>query len=173
MVNSKRTKRNLDDFGNKEIDSFSLLVVGEGFQQAVDISRKCSLDVGLHLSLTDPYRSYRKFLWMYFTGQISKTYIYNEWDKQINKFLETGLPLERIDSHHGVHYLPGCWKILIGLMLKYNITYVRNPKRKFCWFCPNPKLWISRIKSWIFYKINKCPFYINPLPYEEELCHIK
>ena len=182
----RKVVRNADDFGlneevnqaiyeklfMEEIDSTSLLVVTKGFNDAIDIIRSSPLiiNVGLHLSLTIPWMSFRRFLFCYFTGQVSKSYIYWAWDKQIRLFLKAGLPLERVDSHHGVHFFPVCWQVLMTLTKKYGIKYVRNPDRRFCWFHYNPKIWISRNKSWVYQKINgKLP----TLPYEEIVCHEK
>lgn len=184
---SKSVVRNADDFGlNKivnravldeyikgNIDTMSLMVTTKGFNDAVKMAHRNELEPALHLSLTTPTRSYRMFLLEYFTSEWNRYRIYDEFDNQIKEFKATGLPLDRIDSHHGVHFLPAVWTVLMALMEKHNITYVRNPPRKFCWFNPNLKLWIGKNKSWLFYHINKMPAGIKPLPYTEEIYHPK
>lgn len=176
--------KNADDFGLShevnqaiveqrfmgQIDCASLMVCTPGLDEAVQLADYYDIPVGLHLSLTTPWISYREFISCWIAGVVDEEMVYWAWDKQINKFLDTGLPLDRVDSHHGVHFFPVCWKPLMRLMKKYKIKYVRNPPRKFCWLHYNPKLWLGKNKSWTFYHINKGG---TPLPYEEHICHPK
>ena len=167
------TITNLDDLGYCWFDTASLLVDGAKFEEAVKMCKSNNIEAGLHITLTEPRMSYCEFLWNYFNGGFSKEWIYQEIERQILEFKKSGLPLNRIDSHHGVHFFPSIWKILMILMRRHNIIYVRNPPRKFCWFNINPKIWISRNKSWLFYKINKHAKGTRPLKYKENICHLK
>ncbi len=164
--------KNLDDFGFYWFNSVSIMTEGTHFEWAVDFAKKTNMRIGLHLTLTEPRMSFRTFLRRYFTGKIKRNWIYWEWDRQI-KIFKGSLPLHRVDSHHGVHYFPACWDILMILMKKHKITFVRNPPRKICWFHPNIKIWISRNKAWLFWKINKQEPWTKPLPYKEEIWHLK
>lgn len=184
---SKQMVRNADDFGlnkqvnnailndysNNLIDCASLMVTTKGFKEAVKLTYKNNIDTGLHLTLTTPWITYRVFIINWILGNIKSEWVYEKWDYQIKEYLATGLKLDRIDSHHGVHFYPVCWNPLMILMKKYKITYVRNPPRKFCWFNFNLKLWLGKNKSWLFYHINKLPEGIKSLPYKENICHPK
>lgn len=175
-------KINADDFGinlattakianaylKGEVDSVSLMVVSPYLKEAVSTIKEYNIPCGLHLSLTYPWMSYRQFLRNYFIGK--ETQIDHILELQILTYLDTGLPLERIDSHHGVHFLPGIWRICMELMEVYKIPYIRNPVRRPCWFCPNPKLLLGKNKSYLFWKINK-QTYGQPLPYKEIIWH--
>ena len=74
-----KVKVNADDYGlspeineavyqKKEVDSVSLIVTTGYYQHALTL--KTFDDTGLHLSLTDPWYSYRQFLLNYFAGKI-------------------------------------------------------------------------------------------------------
>ena len=156
-----KVKVNVDDFGRQypfslpvpEVAvSYSLMVTGKGFYPAVRLAKELKLDVGLHLDLTDDYLTFVTGLLL---GLVTDDWLYRQIKYQMDKFLETGLELKRIDSHHGVHHIPRVFEILTDLMREYKIPYIRNPRRR-----PNTDIFrplemIASWREWIYYLINK------------------
>lgn len=156
-------------WGRGVVDSVSMIPCCKATKEAVKMAKIHTVDVGLHLFTTYTYRTFLKEYLLF--RLYNKKMLYNLWDIQFKQFLDTGLELERVDSHHGIHFFPACWEVLMQLMKKYNVRYVRNPPRKFCWLHYNPKLWLGKNKSWLFYHINYNE--AQPLPYKEIIWHYK
>ena len=129
---------NADDFGishavNKAVlncflcgslDSATLMVNMPCVEEAVEMSLKNQLSVGLHFNLTlgrpvsDVYKvnslvdtsgsfySRRDFVKRYFLNKISHDDIKLEFIAQANRFMSFGLKLDHIDSHQHIHVLP-------------------------------------------------------------------
>lgn len=156
----KKLVVNADDFGlsndinegiiasytNGIVTSASIMVNGEAFDRAVELSKKNpQLSVGIHLVLVDQkpvlssykvlslinkegafFNDYKRFIRKYFWGQIKLSEIRNEFDAQIRKALDSGLDISHINSHQHLHILPGILKVTIELAIKYNIKWIRN-----------------------------------------------
>ena len=52
--------------------------------------------------------------------------IYDEWDAQIRLTIEHDIPVSHIDGHHHIHAFYPFRDILVQLLSKYHIPYVRN-----------------------------------------------
>lgn len=178
--------RNADDFGLNtkinqaiikahqmgKIDAVSLMINREGSEEAIKYClQHPELNVGLHLT-PGKCETYKQFLKHYFKNGIIVSWgLAINWNTQFQMIKNTGLKVNRVDSHFGVHFFPKLWLLLMILMIHYEFIYVRNPPRPFCWYHPNGKIWIGKNKSWLFYHINKNIH--NPLPYREIICHPK
>ena len=129
---------NADDFGishavNKAVlncflygslDSATLMVNMPCVEEAVEMSLKNQLSVGLHFNLTlgkpvsevcnveslvnkdGDFYSRRDFVKRYFLNKISHDDIKLEFFAQVNRFMSFGLKLDHIDSHQHIHVLP-------------------------------------------------------------------
>jgi len=163
-MDEQTNKAILEEFLSGNITSASLMVNREGSKQAIRMAQELELDVGLHLELTTEYI---RFFVDYFLGLERPDEIYLSIKQQIEKFIATGLPLNRIDSHLGVHFFPGIWKIIQSLMTAYKITHVRNPIRKLYFNVFNIKRFIHDNIQWLFFKLNSNRF--QSMPYMVEL----
>ena len=124
----------------------SLLVTGECASEAVVLAReRPQLATGLHLALCDatsasppgaipdlvtpdgrfpasPGRTGMVY-WIWRRrrgGQLEK-----EIRAQVERYLETGLPLDHVDGHHHLHMHPVVFDILLRCMEDYKIPWVR------------------------------------------------
>lgn len=138
------------------VTSTSLIAVGEGFFNAVQLIKKNPLiDVGAHLTLTeesailskqeiptlvDDFGKFRKntyqFFYDYMRKRILKNEVKKEFEAQIEKIYNSGIKISHIDSHQHVHLLPDILDIILELAKKYGITYIR---------CPNERIEFSNI----------------------------
>lgn len=56
--------------------------------------------------------------------------VYREWDAQIQKILDTGLPVTHIDGHQHMHMWNHFFPIALTLAKKYHISCMRVPDEK-------------------------------------------
>ncbi|HEX5773968.1 MAG TPA: hopanoid biosynthesis-associated protein HpnK [Geomobilimonas sp.] len=150
---------NADDFGlscgaNRAIikawregilTSASLMVRGEGFDEAVALARENpGLQVGLHLTLVQgrgvlPYEKFPSIVdsagnftndpvhagMRYFFIKPLHKQLREEIEAQITAFLETGIPLSHIDGHLNIHMHPTVFDILQELIPRHGISSFR------------------------------------------------
>lgn len=139
-----------DDFGknpdiNRAVDiaieegiltSASLMVVGDKWEEAVEIAKKKDIDVGLHVSLTEGNSILlnKKInispALFGLSAQFCKetiSWITREISLQFSRFTLTGLPFSHVDSHHHIHIHPKISKILIRNCQTYKIKSLRIP----------------------------------------------
>ncbi len=130
------------------ISSTSIMASGLAFDEAVLLAKQTpTLGVGVHLTLVGAEQtvcppadipslvndtgqlaaSYGQFLPRYFSGQIRLAEISRELTAQIEKVLESGLPITHFDSHQHMHVVPGIDDIVIELARRYQVTAVRIP----------------------------------------------
>lgn len=143
---------NADDFGyskginygiieahrNGIVNSTTMMMNMPGVSHAVDLAKENpNLKVGIHLVLTcgKPlltdvptlvdqdgfFKKNRDIL----ESNISLEELEREWTAQVEKFLETGLTLTHIDSHHHVHTVPRFLPIVQKLSKKFNLSVRR------------------------------------------------
>jgi len=143
---------NADDFGyskginygiieahrNGIVNSTTMMMNMPGVSHAVGLAKENpNLKVGIHLVLTcgKPlltdvptlvdqdgfFKKNRDIL----ESNISLEELEREWTAQVEKFLETGLTLTHIDSHHHVHTVPRFLPIVQKLSKKYNLSVRR------------------------------------------------
>lgn len=144
---------NADDFGltksindgiidahtNGVVNSTTLMMNGNAVDDAVALAKKHpSLHIGIHLVLTwgRPLHTNVPTL-VDETGnftfssiepaEVDAEAVKKEWTKQIEAFLQTGLPLHHIDSHHHVHGWKALEDVIVSLAGKYNVPVRTMP----------------------------------------------
>jgi chitin disaccharide deacetylase len=132
---------------NGILTSASLTVTGDAFEQAVELARSTpSLRIGLHITLLQdlpclpasripdlvcggrfmPTRLMASRHWL--TRPAARRQILFEVRAQLERFLETGLPLDHINGHLHFHIHPWIFSALMQAMDEYGLTqYVRIP----------------------------------------------
>jgi len=133
------------------LTSASIMPNGNSFGHAVTIAKSLpELDIGIHLTLVEEtplsdsnsissiideggnfYPHTSSFFKRYLMGKIDPSHVYRELDLQIQKVLDTGLPISHLDSHQHTHIIPGVYKEVVKLARKYKINAIRRPKEKF------------------------------------------
>ena len=130
------------------VTSASLSAVGQAFEHAVTLCRRCpDLDVGIHLTLveerplTDPSllgglvnrsgrfpKSHTGLVVRSLAGRVSPSAVRRELRAQIDKVLEAGIRPSHLDAHQHVHLLPGIWGAVLALASEYGIPWIRMPR---------------------------------------------
>ncbi len=128
----------------------SLIAAGDAFEAAVDQARAHpSLDLGVHLTLTELrpvsapasvpslladgarfWPSPAAFVRRYLRGAVSLADVEREWDAQIARVVERGLPVSHLDGHQHLHALPHLRAIAVALAQRYGIRFVRRPRER-------------------------------------------
>lgn len=130
------------------LTSTSLMAGGDAFDEAVEMARSMpSLGIGIHLTLVGGIKpvlppsevpsltwdngvfchDYGKLIVRDLEGKISLSEVYAEWDAQIQKIMNTGLPVTHIDGHQHMHMWPHFYPIARDLAKKYHISCMRVP----------------------------------------------
>jgi chitin disaccharide deacetylase len=128
----------------------SLMVTGRAFDDAVDLARaNTSLAVGLHLvvvcggsvlsansipHLVDrnesfPYSPMLTGLRYQFSGAARRE-LKLEIRAQLERFMDTGLPLSHVDGHLHMHMHPVVFDILVDLARDFPIRHIRIPREQ-------------------------------------------
>jgi hopanoid biosynthesis associated protein HpnK len=127
------------------VTSASLMATGEAFEEAVMAAREHpELSVGLHLALIEgasvlaPERipslvgadghfppSLRAFLTGWALGQIRLAEIQREFEAQVEKALDYGVRIDKLDSHMHIHLLPGILQVVLAVARRYRIRWIR------------------------------------------------
>ena len=131
------------------LTSASLMVNGDGCQEAVALAREHpNLGVGLHLVLSagkatlppgdlpdlvdregdflaNPIMAGMKY---YFARKRLYDQLKAEITAQLEKFSQTGLPLDHINGHVNIHLHPVILKILIEIAPKFHLAAIRIPQ---------------------------------------------
>ena len=119
------------------LTSATLMTNTPGFEHAVKLAKENpQLGVGVHLvltflkplrndvpSLVDEKGNFHKQD-IHHTGEmnVEADELYQEWDTQIQKFIEAGLTPTHLDSHHHVHsYNEKYYKVFLKLAKKYDL----------------------------------------------------
>lgn len=130
------------------LTSTSLMAGGDAFDEAVEMARSMpSLGIGIHLTLVGGIKpvlppsevpsltwdngvfchDYGKLIVRDLEGKISLSEVYAEWDAQIQKIINTGLPVTHMDGHQHMHMWPHFYPIARDLAKKYHISCMRVP----------------------------------------------
>lgn len=130
------------------LTSTSLMAGGDAFDEAVEMARSMpSLGIGIHLTLVGGIKpvlppsevpsltwdngvfchDYGKLIVRDLEGKISLSEVYAEWDAQIQKVMNTGLPVTHMDGHQHMHMWPHFYPIARDLAKKYHISCMRVP----------------------------------------------
>ena len=130
------------------LTSTSLMAGGDAFDEAVEMARSMpSLGIGVHLTLVGGIKpvlppsevpsltwdngvfchDYGKLIVRDLEGKISLSEVYAEWDAQIQKIMNTGLPVTHMDGHQHMHMWPHFYPIVRDLAKKYHVSCMRVP----------------------------------------------
>lgn len=130
------------------LTSTSLMAGGDAFDEAVEMARSMpSLGIGIHLTLVGGIKpvlppsevpsltwdngvfchDYGKLIVRDLEGKISLSEVYAEWDAQIQRIMNTGLPVTHMDGHQHMHMWPHFYPIARDLAKKYHISCMRVP----------------------------------------------
>src|SRR5262249_47405685 len=108
---------------NGIVTSASLMVNGGAFESAVEMARaNPRLDIGLHLNLA---HKPGKFAVAVALGKVSTGDIEREIRSQIEKALQTHLPISHIDGHKHIHAIPKVAETLRSIAPAYGIRAIR------------------------------------------------
>ena len=143
------------------LTSTSLMAGGAAFDEAVHLARDLDgIGIGIHLTLVGglptvlPPEEVPSLTWENrrlctdyvelikrdMNGLVLMDDVYREWDAQIQKILDTGLPVTHIDGHQHMHMWNHFFPIALTLAKKYHISCMRVPDEKiFFGFTPTPK----------------------------------
>ncbi|MDE2321222.1 MAG: ChbG/HpnK family deacetylase [candidate division NC10 bacterium] len=133
------------------LTSASLMATGEAFDEAVTLVREHpGLSVGIHLTLVEgiPALSPQKipslvgsdgrfhgslgaFAMKWLTGRIRLEEVQLEFQAQIERVLDYGINIEKLDSHMHLHLLPRIIQTVLAMAKRYGIKDVRLPKGRF------------------------------------------
>jgi hopanoid biosynthesis associated protein HpnK len=130
------------------LTSASLMVVGDAFEEAVALAHAHpDLSLGIHLTLVEGNsvlppgqvpslvtpdgqfcRSLGIFLLKWLTGQVRMSEVRREFAAQIEKALDHGVRIDKLDSHMHVHLLPGIFHAVQAVATRYRIRAIRLPR---------------------------------------------
>lgn len=133
------------------LTSTSLMAGGAAFEDAVHMARSLKgIGIGIHLTLVGglptvlPSKEVPTITWgngrlcsnylelikRDLRGMIRMDEVYREWDAQIRKILDTGLPITHIDGHQHMHMWNHFFPIALTLAHKYHIPCMRVPDER-------------------------------------------
>ena len=123
------------------VTSTTILSVAPYAEEAVALSQKLPISVGIHLALTDDFislslgKKMEECRWDFSGLNVFKIpKIIREFKMQIEKLLRAGITITHIDTHHHIHRFPLVLFAVIYIAKKYQITSIRtqillvNPK---------------------------------------------
>jgi len=135
------------------VTAAALLVNAPATKDAIEVSREFpALQIGLHLGIVEGYslvckssildpdryfgderhclhRNWQNFLKYYFTGRIKLSDLRDEFEAQIQCFLQYFPSIPFLNGTQHLHLLPGVNQIVLDLCEKYEIPWVRSPSR--------------------------------------------
>jgi hopanoid biosynthesis associated protein HpnK len=132
------------------LTSASLMVSGQAFEEAVALAiENPDLSLGVHLTLVEgipvlpPAQipslvirngrfvgSLAAFLKRWLSGQIRLQEVQHELEAQVEKALNCGIQVDKLDSHMHVHLLPGIFQTVLSVAKQYRIKAIRLPKER-------------------------------------------
>jgi predicted glycoside hydrolase/deacetylase ChbG (UPF0249 family) len=139
-LNSSVNKAILQCFEERYINSTSLMVNCEGFEEAVHmiLNNDSIINVGLHTNLAEgkPLTNFSNPTFLTQNGEwdihqtgkkikildaATKNSFYQEIEAQINRALHAGVTLTHLDAHLHLHTLPGFSPVFLALAKKYQL----------------------------------------------------
>ena len=140
------------------LTSTSLMAVGEAADQAIALAlENPSLDVGIHLVLTDEppllspitLPSRNRILRAIFSRKLDYGQVEAEWCAQVEKVLSTGIKISHLDSHQFVHLFPGLFNVCLSISRRYNIPFIRSTMIEPSLSSPLIAPGLGRLAQWI------------------------
>lgn len=110
------------------LSGVSLLVDGVAYRDAIQ-RLGCAPPCwsGLHISLTRPEDALMTLLASWMSRGVRIGALESDMRRQIETYLESGLPLHHVNGHQHLHVLPVIFERLLNLCAEYRIPYVRMP----------------------------------------------
>lgn len=138
----------IESYGEGILTSASLMATGEAFADAVALARRNpGLSLGVHLTLVEGmpvllpekipslvtsegrfFGSLGMFLTRWLSGRIRPREVQRELEAQVEKAIDCGIKVDKLDSHMHLHLLPGLFQIVLDLARRYRIAALRYPK---------------------------------------------
>jgi hopanoid biosynthesis associated protein HpnK len=132
------------------VTSASLMAVGDAFEEAVAFAHEDpGLSLGIHLTLIEGRpvlppekvpslvtadgrfcQSLGMFLLRWLAGKIRMQEVQREFAAQIEKVLDYGLRVDKLDSHMHLHLLPGIFQAVLAVAGRYRIRAIRLPRER-------------------------------------------
>jgi hopanoid biosynthesis associated protein HpnK len=129
------------------VTSVSLMATGDAFDDAVALSlAHPELSIGVHLTLVEgaPVRppgdipslvqrdgrfpgSLGAFVKRWLSGRIRPEDMARELDAQVEKVLDRGIAVDKLDSHMHLHMLPGVLPSVLATARRHGIKAIRRP----------------------------------------------
>jgi hopanoid biosynthesis associated protein HpnK len=129
------------------LTSTSLMATGDAFDDAIALSRAhLGLSVGVHLTLAEGApvcppdeipslvgpdgrfpQTLGVFLKAWFMGRLRAEDVARELAAQVEKVLDHGVQVDKLDSHMHVHVLPGILPTVLATARRYGIRAIRRP----------------------------------------------
>lgn len=116
------------------VTACSVVANGLAFDDAVRRLRDVpSLATGVHLTLVEERpltelhfpRKYTSFVPLYLAGAIPLRKIEYELRAQIDRVVQSGLPVSHLNGHQHLHLLPGIFGIVSRLAEEFHVPYIR------------------------------------------------
>jgi len=132
------------------LTSASLMATGEAFEEAVALAwENPGLSIGVHLTLVEGapvlppekipslvasdgcfFRSVGAFLLRWHAGRIRQEEVKQELEAQVEKVLNYGIRIDKLDSHMHLHLLPGILQTVLVIGRKHKIRGIRLPREE-------------------------------------------
>src|SRR5919106_4628953 len=126
------------------------MAVGDAFEEAVAFAHEDpGLSLGIHLTLVEGRpvlppekvpslvtadgrfcQSLGMFLLRWLTGKIRMQEVQREFAAQIEKALDHGLRIDKLDSHMHLHLLPGIFQAVLAVAGRYRIRAISLPRER-------------------------------------------
>lgn len=146
-LSENHNKAVLKGYNAEILSSASLIVNSEFFNDAVNnVIKTCpELNIAVHLNIMEGKpltecpllcnsnhifsMNYLYLILMQYNKEVQKQ-IENEFRAQIEKAIQNGVKINRLDSHVHTHAIPEIFKIACKLAKEYNIEYIRTQFEK-------------------------------------------
>ena len=158
----------LETYENNMLSGASIVPSGRAVEDAISIAKICkSLNIGLHFTLIEEFpisnptqitsllakdgkffKNYKEFILKFILGKIDQEHIQIELENQILFLKNQGIKINYLDSHQHLHMFPLIFDIILPILKKYEIYFIRCVKTPF--FAKDLKKPIPLSASFIF-----------------------
>lgn len=126
------------------LSSTSLIAGGEAAEEAISLAKEHpELDVGVHLIICDEkpvlspvelpsitsgashFPSRKQIQKAILAREINYREVEAEWNAQVEKVLDAGIPISHLDGHQFIHLFPGLLPACLRIAENYQVSFVR------------------------------------------------